>query len=228
MQAWRIDVLARPDQLDPIGDAAQRTLSAGGLLGVSSVRSRRGYLLGAELTREQVDAFTRAVLCDPVIERYDVHAPGAGALKADDACTLTIVPKPGVTDPVAHSVQKALGDMELPVVMAGTYRTYDVHGDVATEQLLSIAREGLANDTVQQILVDALPDGLPGESPAPDLTVHDVPLHGLDEAALVAISKEGGLALDGHEMKAIQAHFDEHGRAPTRLELETLAQTFLA
>lgn len=226
MQAWRIDVLARPDQLDPIGDAAQRTLSAGGLLGVSSVRSRRGYLLGAELTREQVDAFTRAVLCDPVIERYDVHAPGAGAPKADDACTLTIVPKPGVTDPVAHSVQKALGDMELPVVMAGTYRTYDVHGDVATEQLLSIARKGLANDTVQQILVDALPDGLPGESPAPDLTVHDVPLHGLDEAALVAISKEGGLALDGHEMKAIQAHFDEHGRAPTRLELETLAQTW--
>ncbi|MEC8253331.1 MAG: phosphoribosylformylglycinamidine synthase subunit PurS, partial [Planctomycetota bacterium] len=226
MQAWRIDVLARPDQLDPIGDAAQRTLSAGGLAGVSSVRSRRGYLLGAELTLEQVNAFAQAVLCDPVIERFDVHAPGSVAPRAEDARTLTIVPKPGVTDPVAHSVQKALGDMELPVVAAGTYRTYDVRGDVATEQLLAIARKGLANDTVQQILVDALPKGLPGESPPPDLAVHDVPLRGLDEAALVNISKDGGLALDGHEMKAIQAHFEGLGRAPTRLELETLAQTW--
>ena len=109
------------------------------------------------------------MLCDPVIERFDVHAPGSVAPRAEDARTLTIVPKPGVTDPVAHSVQKALGDMELPVVAAGTYRTYDVCGDVATEQLLAIARKGLANDTVQQILVDALPEGLPGESPPPDL-----------------------------------------------------------
>ena len=226
MQAWRIDVLARPDQLDPIGEAAQRTLSAAELRGVTSVRSRRGYLLSDQLTREQVERFAAAVLCDPVIEQTTVHAPGAQPPQPDGAHTLTIVPKPGVTDPVAHSVQKALSDMQLPVVAAGTYRTYDVHGDVATDQLLAVARKGLANDTVQQILVDQLPDGLPGDSPAPDLTVHEVPLQGLDEAALVAISKDGGLALDGHEMQAIQTHFRGLGRAPTRLELETLAQTW--
>jgi len=226
MQAWRIDVLAQPDQLDPIGDAAQRTLTSAGLAGVSGVRSRRGYLLGAELSRDQVDAFAKAVLCDPVIEHFVVHEPGSSAPQPEAAHTLTIVPKPGVTDPVTHSVQKALADMQLPVVAAGTYRTYDVQGDVATDELLAIARKGLANDTVQQILVDGLPEGLPGESPAPDLTVHEVPMHGLDEAALVAISTDGGLALDGHEMKAIQTHFDKLGRAPTRLELETLAQTW--
>lgn len=203
-----------------------RTLRAAGLSDVSSVRSRRGYLLSAELSREQVEAFAVAVLCDPVIERFAVHAPGEAPATPDDARTLTIVPKAGVTDPVAHSVQKALGDLQLPVVAAGTYRTYDVYGDIATDHLLSVARKGLANDTIQQILVDDLPAGLPGESPPPDLTVHEVPLHGLDEDALVAISKDGGLALDGHEMKAIQAHFDALDRAPTRLELETLAQTW--
>ena len=77
MQAWRIDVLARPDQLDPIGEAAQRTLSAAELRGVTSVRSRRGYLLSDQLTREQVERFAAAVLCDPVIEQTTVHAPGA-------------------------------------------------------------------------------------------------------------------------------------------------------
>ncbi len=226
MQAWRIDVLARADQLDPIGDAAQRTLRAAGLEAVAGVRSRRGYLLGAELERTQVEAVAEAVLCDPVVERFVVHEPGATAAAPEGAHSLTIVPKPGVTDPVAHSVQKALADLGLPVVAAGTYRTYDVEGEVATEQLLAVARKGLANDTVQQILVDSLPDGLPGASPPPDLTVHEVPLQGLDEATLVALSRDGGLALDGHEMRAIQAHFDGLGRAPTRLELETLAQTW--
>ena len=226
MQAWRIDVLARPDQLDPIGDAAQRSLASAGLTGVARVRSRRGYLLGASLTQPQVESFAAAVLCDPVIEQCTIHAPGAAAPSPAGAHTLTIVPKPGVTDPVAHSVQKALLDMGLPPVAAGTYRTYDVYGDVVTDQLLAVARKGLANDTVQQLLVDQLPAGLPGDSPAPDLAVHEVPLAGLDEDALVAISQDGGLALDGHEMTAIQAHFDGLGRAPTRLELETLAQTW--
>ena len=226
MQAWRIDVLAQADQLDPIGDAARRTLTAAGLAGLSSVRSRRGYLLAAELSRAQVDAFATGVLCDPVIERFIVHAPGEAAARPDGASVLTIVPKPGVTDPVAHSVQKALADMQLPVVAAGTYRTYDVYGQFATQDLLSVASKGLANETVQQILLDELPEGLPGESPPPDLTVHQVPLRGLDDAALVAISNDGGLALDGHEMRAIQAHFDGLNRAPTRLELETLAQTW--
>lgn len=226
MQAWRIDVLAREGRRDPTGDAAQRTLAAAGLTGVTAVRARRGYLLGRELERAQVERFAIEVLCDPVIERFVVHAPGEVADSPAGAHTLTIVPKPGVTDPVAHSVQKALADSDLPVVAAGTYRTYDVHGDVAGDELLRVARKGLANDTVQQILVDALPEGLPGESPAPDLSVHEVPLEGLDEAALVQLSKDGGLALDGHEMRTIQSHFAGLGRAPSRLELETLAQTW--
>ncbi|HEB52818.1 MAG TPA: phosphoribosylformylglycinamidine synthase, partial [bacterium] len=226
MQAWRIDVLTRAGEQDPSGDAARRSLAAAGLAGVQSVRARRGVLLGAELSREQVTEFARSVLADPVIEEFAVHAPGEAVPAVAGAHTLTIVPKPGVTDPVAHSVQKALKDMALPVVAAGTYRTFDVHGDIAADELLRIAKRDLANDTVQQILVDALPEGLPGESPPPDTSVHHVALAGLDEAALVALSQDGGLALDAHEMRTIQEHFAGLDRAPTRLELETLAQTW--
>ncbi|MCB9877111.1 MAG: phosphoribosylformylglycinamidine synthase subunit PurL [Planctomycetes bacterium] len=230
MQAWRIDVLAKADQLDPVGDAAKRALTAAGLSGITGVRARRGYLLGAELTAQQVEGFARDVLCDPVVEQFVVHAPGARPAPAADIHAVTIVPRPGVTDPVAHSVQKALNDMHLPMVAAGTYRCFDVRGlersDVVKSQLLQAARKGLANDTVQELLFDTIPDGLPGAPPPPDLAVQSVPLAGLDEAALVALSQKGGLALDGHEMKAIQSHFDGLGRAPTRLELETLAQTW--
>ncbi len=226
MQAWRIDVVARPEQQDPIGTTALRSLRAAGLDGVTDVRARRGYLLAAELPEAQVRSFASAVLCDPVIDQVTVHAPGAAAHATSGTHMVTVVPRPGVTDPVAHSVQKALADMHLPVVAAGTYRVYDVRGTVDPQRLLAAAKKALANDVVQHVLLDALPDGLPGEPPPPDLDVQQIPLAHLDQQGLERLSKDGGLALDAAEMTVIQGHFRALGRAPTRLELETLAQTW--
>jgi phosphoribosylformylglycinamidine synthase len=227
MQAWRIDVLVRPDQQDPMGRAASKALQAGGLEGVQDVRARRGYLLGAELQEAQVREFARAVLCDPVVDQFVVHAPAAAPQQQQAGSHLvTVVPRPGVTDPVAHSVQKALADMRLPVVAAGTYRAFDVKGNLDGKRLLQVARKVLANDVVQDVLVDALPAGLPGAPPAPDLAVHPIPLAHLDTQGLEKLSKDGGLALDGVEMTVVQQHFQKLGRAPTRMELETLAQTW--
>ena len=227
MQAWRIDVLARPEQPDPMGTSALRALRGAGLDGVQDVRSRRGYLLAAELPEDKVRAFARAVLCDPVIDQFVVHAPGAIAQQSPPGTRMVaVVPRAGVTDPVAHSVQKALVDMQLPAVAAGTYRAFDVKGNVDPQRLLQTARKVLANDVVQDVLLDALPAGLPGAAGAPDLAVHPIPLAHLDTAGLERLSKEGGLALDGTEMTVIQQHFAERSRAPTRMELETLAQTW--
>lgn len=227
MQAWRIDVLARPEHQDPIGSAALRSLRGAGLDGIQDVRSRRGYLLAAELPEAQVRAFAKAVLCDPVIDQFVVHAPGAADQRpAPGTQMIAVVPRAGVTDPVAHSVQKALVDMHLPAVTAGTYRAFDVRGTVDPQRLLQVAKKALANDVVQDVLLNALPQGLPGASPAPDLGVHPIPLAHLDTAGLERLSKDGGLALDGAEMTVIQRHFQQLGRAPSRLELETLAQTW--
>ncbi|MBL9076145.1 MAG: phosphoribosylformylglycinamidine synthase subunit PurL [Planctomycetes bacterium] len=227
MQAWRVDVVVKPDQQDPMGGSALRALRAAGLDGIDRVRSRRGYLLARELDEAQVRRFAAAVLCDPVVDECSVHAPGATAASPRGAAhSVAVVPRPGVTDPVAHSVQKALGDLGLPAVATGTYKVFDVHGRVDGARLLQAAKKALANDVVQDVLLDALPVGLPGASPAPDLAVHAVPLAGLDPVGLERLSKDGGLALDGAEMAAIQRHFAGLGRAPTRMELETLAQTW--
>ncbi len=227
MQAWRIDVLARPEHHDPMGTAALRALRAAGLDGIQDVRSRRGYLLAAELPEDKVRSFARAVLCDPVIDQFVVHAPDAKAqLQKPGVTMVAIVPRAGVTDPVAHSVQKALTDLGMPAVAAGTYRAFDVLGAIDGKQLLAIARKALANDVIQDVLLNALPAGLPGASPATDLAVHPIPLAHLDTAGLEKLSKDGGLALDGAEMTAIQQHFGKLGRAPMRMELETLAQTW--
>jgi phosphoribosylformylglycinamidine synthase len=230
MQAWRIDVLVRREQPDPAGEAARRALAAAGVA-TPAVRSSRGYLLGQELGEAQVREFARSVLCDPVVEQFVVHAPGAAdPVQPRGSHRIIVVPRPGVTDPVAHSVLKALVDMGLPAVATGTYKGYDVQlapgAGVEAAQLAAAARRALANDVVQEILVDRLPLGLPGAAGAADLAVHPIPLAHLDRHGLETLSKDGGLALDGTEMAAIQAHFRQLGRAPSRMELETLAQTW--
>lgn len=226
MQAWRVDVLVKEGRPDPAADAAQRALAAAGVTGITGVRTRRGYLLGDELERAQVEEFTRAVLSDPIADDFAIHAPGAEVPAPENGHTIAIVPRPGVTDPVAHSVEKALRDMQLPAAPAGTYQVFDVAGDVAADALVTAARRALSNDVIQDVLPDGLPAGLPGPAGEPDLSVQSIDLAGLDRTALEKLSQDGGLALDGTEMLAIQAHFGKLGRAPTRLELETLAQTW--
>ncbi|MBL8726276.1 MAG: phosphoribosylformylglycinamidine synthase subunit PurL [Planctomycetes bacterium] len=226
MLAWRLEVLTRTDQPDPAGQAALRALRGAGLDGLEAVQSVRGYLLGAELPEAAVRAFGQAVLQDPVVDELRVYAPGQNTAPAAGWQRVSVVPRPGVTDPVAHSVQKALADMNLPVVAAGTYRAFLVRGAVAAPRLAQVAKKVLANDVVQDVLQDQLPPGLPGPGGQPDLSVQTIPLAGLDAAGLERLSKDGGLALDRVEMLAIQRHYGDLGRAPTRLELETLAQTW--
>lgn len=227
MQAWRIEVLVRPEQPDPAGEAARRALERAGLAGIRRVRSRRGYLLGDQLGEDQVRSFAKTVLADPVTDTIEVFAPGARSPGRDPGVhRVSVLRRPGVTDPVAHSVQKALVDGGLPEVAAATYAAYEVHGDAPGEAMLRAARRALANDVIQEVLADVLPEELPGPGGTADLVRREVPLQGLDQAGLVRLSQDGGLALDGAEMLAIQAHFAGLGRPPTRMELETLAQTW--
>src|SRR5262249_42418977 len=53
-----------------------------------------------------------------------------------------------------------------------------------------------------------------------------VALRELDDDGLMNLSRDGQLALNLAEMRAIQEHFRELGRDPTDVELETLAQTW--
>jgi phosphoribosylformylglycinamidine synthase len=226
MQAWRVEVMVRPAEPDPAGVAAERALARTGLPGVT-VRSRRGFLLGTDLQEAQVRRFAREVLTDPVLETFEVHAPGAPSPHGTAGVhRLSVLLRPGVTDTVAHSVQKALVDMGLPEAAVATYRAYDVRGADDGAQLFATARRALANAVVHDVLADELPAQLPGKGKPADLSPHPIPLAHLDGPGLEQLSKDGGLALDGAEMAAVQRHYQQLGRAPSRMELETIAQTW--
>ena len=58
------------------------------------------------------------------------------------------------------------------------------------------------------------------------MQVKKIPISNADDTELMHISREGLLSLNLTEMRAIQAYFAKIGRAPTDVELETIAQTW--
>jgi len=213
MQAWRVEVSVRPGLPDPAGVAAGSALREAGLEFQGAIQSRRGYLLGDELTREQVEAFAREVLVDPIQEESRIFAP-AEATDTEPG-RISVLPLPGVTDPVARSVQKALVDSDLPEAPTGTYQVY-LAEDVAAAALVAAAEESLANQVIQRVIAERVPQNMPGPGGEPDLATHEIPLEGLDEDALCKISTEGGLALDGTEMKFFSSSWPSvYNRSPT-------------
>lgn len=181
-------------------------------------------------TAEQARLLGDALLRDPVLERARVAGPAdPPAIPADDEAVVTVLRRDGVMDPVALST--AVAARELGVTLSHVRTARRVYGRgaagaaPAAEALAPLERR-LANPVVDRVVRG--PVGLPtlAESTPAEARRTEVPLAGLDEEALVALSKQRTLALDGAEMRAIQDHFAAQERAPTDVELETIAQTW--
>ncbi len=189
MQAWRVEVRVRSELPDPQGLAAQKALAGAGFR-ASRVRSLRGYLLGDQLEAAQVEQFAREVLADPVVDEVEILAPGEAG--SPTVPRVSILLRQGVTDPVARSVRKALGDAGLPVVPAATYRAFDLSSDRSGE-LRSAAQRALANEVIHEVLVDTvpgeLPDELPGRADSARMEPQAVGLLDLEPQALLDLSR---------------------------------------
>jgi phosphoribosylformylglycinamidine synthase len=77
-----VDVMLKPEILDPQGQAVARALPQLGVTGVSDVRIGKRIEIeldgeADEAALERVRAFADQLLANPVIEDYVVHAPAA-------------------------------------------------------------------------------------------------------------------------------------------------------
>ena len=88
-----------------------------------------------------------------------------------------------------------------------------------------VASQSFDADRAAQEAVD-LPEPSTGHTAEGPREVPQVVLEGLSDEALLAISREKTLALDLVEMQTVRDHYAGLGRAPTALELETIAQTW--
>ncbi len=219
-----VQVMAREGYSDPRAREARTELMDAGVADVQGVEFVSFYLLEGDLTPESLPKISRRLLTDRVIEEafIDVDPPAvAGAGQS-----LLVLPKPGVMDPVALSLMRALSDLGHAGVRARTGRRYLVHGPVDKEALLAAAKRVLMNEVIEEIHVGSdFPRAFP-KTAGYILKKVSVSLTDLDEEGLRKLSKERVLSLNLTEMRAVRDFFEEIGRDPTDVELETIAQTW--
>jgi phosphoribosylformylglycinamidine synthase len=229
--AWRVEVARLPSVDDPAGRLALTEVRELGIESVEEVRTQRGYLFSPGLRREQVELICAELLCDPVLESASLTAPRATPARAV-AHRLLVMRRPGVMDPVALTIERALDRTGMARLDDGTtarvltFAVYELTGSPARAELETIGRRLFANLVIEELLIDdeALHFELPGEAAAREGA--RIPIRDADDAALERLSREGSLSLDLVEMRAVQSHFLTEGREPTLAELETIAQTW--
>ncbi len=225
---WEIDIYPAHGQPDLIGDQVAGDTADLGLAASLAVSAARGYLVQAELEREQVMRIAHELLADRVVERTVVAPVGDEALsEAPDAHRLLVhvLPKPGVMDPVAQSALTAIADFGFEAEAVRTLKKYWIE-EIPDDKLQLLISKILANDAVEQAIIGPLTlERLEVGSPYEFKLIH-VPIRDMDDEALAKLSIEDQLYLKLPEMQTIRDYYRSLGRDPTDVELETLAQTW--
>jgi phosphoribosylformylglycinamidine synthase II len=219
---WHIQIEPAPGQTDRLGERLALEASESEDDGPWAIRASRGFLIEGELARAELERAALDLLVDPVVE---IHSIRPANLRWEGPGTVVhVMPKPGVTDPEGESALALLRDLGYPVEMVRTIRTYRIEGPAAG--LPRMVARVLANEAVEMAVIGSLPFDNLGQGQPYRFRRIEVPLRGLDDQALMAVSRSGQLALSLAEMKTIERHFALLGREPSDCELETLAQTW--
>ncbi len=181
---------------------------------------RRIYVLDRHPGDAVLEALCHTVLADTVVAVAEVVAEPP----PPDPHRVEVGFLPGVTDTEARQLEAVIRHLGGGEVAAATVRAYRMTGaDRST--LEALARTHWANPTIERWAIGALP--LPfAPAPPEHARVEQVVLAGLDDAGLLALSRQRLLSLDVAEMGAIAAFYCPLERHPTDAELETLAQTW--
>ncbi len=225
---WRFEVRALAGQADPIADRA-RAEAAEKLPGATSITAAKVFLIEAPLSDDQAQQIASELLADPVIQTASLGTDEV----ASNARLIEVHYKPGVMDPVAESTRDAICEMFPEVDPAGVYvatgERYDIAipaGEYDGTRLTRFAEAALGNPVIQDVFLSPHhPDSFPHGS-AYDFRLAHVNIRELNDDQLMALSREGHLFLSLDEMKCIQNYYQDAGREPTDVELETLAQTW--
>ena len=202
-----------------------------------SIRTAQLYHLSGALSSSQLEQLTRQLLVDPVVQEVS-----SGHI-SDDAASGHIIDvffHHGVTDTLAESVitgARMLGITELDRIETG--RRYVLDRRLSESEAHTIARALLYNPVIQNYTLykadsdnRSIPLWVPNpEDPSPvseseRALVSTFPLSTMTDEQLMEVSRAGLLSLNLDEMRTIQQHYQQQGRDPTDVELETLAQTW--
>jgi phosphoribosylformylglycinamidine synthase II len=217
------------------GQSVVRGAAKLGIGGLKRCEVVRLYFLERDPGDEAVERLCRLLLADPVMdtwrvvrgEQTDATASSIASSMAGDRPlhVVEVAFRPGVTDVPARELRRGMAEIGLPDCETATGLRYELEGTLSEAELRRLAQLLLCNETVQHFALGEITVHFGHEAVAGE-RVEVIPLRNLDDAALLALSKERLLSLDLDEMHAIQRYYLELGRDPTDVELETLAQTW--
>jgi phosphoribosylformylglycinamidine synthase len=184
------------------------------------------YFIEGQLSKEICEQLALKLLTDPVTQSMTWMAlPASPAPLEPGTVTVEVALRPGVTDPVAEQIVRASRELGLDgVCRAATGMRFLIQG-ADQETAEALAKRLLANNVIQQWTVGEITPSFPEETGSSGV-VETIPVRGLNDADLLAVSKKRLAALDLAEMRAIQEYFDEVSREPTDVEFEAIAQTW--
>ncbi|MEM2093973.1 MAG: phosphoribosylformylglycinamidine synthase subunit PurS, partial [Candidatus Bathyarchaeia archaeon] len=238
----RIEVGVKTGLLDVRGQAKKNEIASFLGFHVDRVRIKRIYTLDISLTPYELTRVVGELFVNPVTEEER-------KLEEEEFdWVIEVGFKPGVTDSVGRTAKVAIEDLlgrkllESEAVYTSTQ--YLITGKLSLEEVWRIGRELLANEVVENVLVlshdEVVRHGLRVDPPVirgtqeARVKVYDL---NVNDEKLLQISREGLLALDLDEMKAIREYFSRPeviaARVakglpvnPTDVEVEMLAQTW--
>lgn len=242
---WRIIVGLKDGIRDARGERVRRELSRHLHIELESVRTIDVYTVDAALSDAEVEAAARGPFSDAVIQEVAVNRP----LARDFDILIEVGFRPGVTDNVGRTAREAIQYLTGRKFAEGegvyTSVQYLLKGRIDKAAAERIAHDFLGNALIQRWTILSRDEfdpqrGVPVTVPRVVSTaspqVREIDLKVSDEE-LLRISKEGMLALNLEEMKAIQAYIADPavvarrkqvglGAQLTDAELEALAQTW--
>jgi phosphoribosylformylglycinamidine synthase len=224
---WEVDVHPAAGQPDLLARAVAGETADLGLRSVA-IHAARGFLVQGDISAPQIQQIARELLADLVVERPVIGKPGEKQLarsSTKDSALVHVLPKPGVTDPVAASTLAAIRDFGIAADAVVTLRKFWI-GGLGEQQLQLLTTKLLANDSIEQVVIGPLKLQQIHLGSPYKFEPATVPIRGLSDEQLLTMSRERTLSLTLIELNTIQHHFRDLAREPTDIELETIAQTW--
>ena len=225
---WQIDIFPADGQPDRLAATA---IEEAGYLGFGNdltINAARSFLIQAPIDLAAATDIAHRLLVEPVVETCRVAQVGSAELSTVDppfATLANVMLLPGVTDAQAESARDAMAVLGYDVDAVRTMNRYWISA-LPDDQRETLFRKVLSNDSIETIVQGTLHIDRLDLGQSYELDVQHVTLDGVSDAGLLEISQQFQLSLSVVEMQTIRAWFQSQQRTPTRIELETVAQTW--
>jgi phosphoribosylformylglycinamidine synthase subunit PurS len=142
---YTVAILNKKGFKDQHGEHVLSDVRDSGIKGVARVNYFPLFSFNGDLTINEIDFISKSLLCDPVTQAYELA--GKTRLRGHE---IEIWFKPGVTDTVSQSVEKAVRDLGiLKAVEVKTGHKYFFRGSLSKAGARQIAERLLVNPMIQ-------------------------------------------------------------------------------